>query len=65
VSKNEGPLYVPVPLTRQDFADMVGARVETVIRIMSRWQKDGLIGHNEHGLWVRDRATLEALARSE
>jgi CRP-like cAMP-binding protein len=64
-SKGEGALYVPVPLTRQDFADMVGARVETVIRIMSRWQKDGLIGHDERGLWVRDRATLDALASAE
>ena len=44
---------------------MVGARVETVIRIMSRWQKEGLIGTDEHGLWVRDRATLEALVHAE
>jgi CRP-like cAMP-binding protein len=64
-SNNSGPLYVPVPLTRQDFADMVGARVETVIRIMSRWQKEGLIGQDERGLWVRDRSTLDALAHSE
>jgi len=64
-SKGDGPLYIPVPLTRQDFADMVGARVETVIRIMSRWQKEGLIGHDEGRLWVRDRATLEALVHSE
>ena len=64
-SKSDGPLYAPVPLTRQDLADMVGARVETVIRIMSRWQKEGLIGQDERGLWVRDRATLEALAHAE
>jgi hypothetical protein len=32
---------------------------------MSRWQKDGLVGQDEGGLWVRDRATLEVLARSE
>ena len=61
----EGRLVVPVPLTRQDVADMVGARVETVIRIMSRWQKDGLVGSDERGLWVRDRRALESLARAE
>lgn len=60
-----GRLYLPVPLTRQDFADMVGARVETVIRIMSRWQKDGLIGNDERGFWVRDSSTLDALAHAE
>lgn len=59
----EGRLTVPIALTRQHLADMVGARVETVIRIMSRWQREGLVGSDEHGLWVRDRATLEALAR--
>jgi CRP/FNR family transcriptional regulator, cyclic AMP receptor protein len=62
--KPDGPLYVTVLLTRQDFADMVGARVETVIRIMSRWQKEGLVGTDERGLWVRDRGTLDALVRS-
>jgi CRP/FNR family transcriptional regulator len=60
-----GPIFVPVPLTRQDLADMVGARVETVIRIISRWQKEGLVGSDERGLWVRDRATLDGLARSD
>lgn len=64
-SKTDARLYAAVPLTRQDFADMVGARVETVIRIMSRWQKDGVLGSDEQGLWVRDRATVEALAHSE
>ena len=61
----EGPLYVPVPLTRQDFADMVGARVETVIRIMSRWQKDGLIGTTSAACGCATAATLDALASSE
>ncbi len=60
----DGRLHAPVPLTRQDLADMVGARVETVIRIMSRWQKEGIIGTDKDGLWVRDRQTLETLARS-
>lgn len=62
---NAEPIVVPMPLTRQDVADMVGARVETVIRIMSRWQKEGLVGNDERGLWVRDRRTLENLARKD
>lgn len=58
-------VYIPVTLTRQDVADMVGARVETVIRIMSRWQKDGLIGSDSKGMWVKDPAALVALVTSE
>lgn len=64
-TNTEGRLALPVTLTRQDLADMVGARVETVIRIMSRWQKDGLVGSDDKGLWVRDRRTLDGLARSD
>jgi len=56
------PVYLPIPLTRQDLADMVGARIETVIRIVSRWQKEGLIGQDERGLCVRDRRALAQLA---
>ncbi len=65
LTNTEGQLVVPVPLTRQDLADMVGARVETVIRAMSRWQKEGLVGHDERGIWIRDRRTLDALAHTE
>lgn len=62
VPETQERLVIPMPLTRQDLADMVGARVETVIRIVSRWQKDGLVGSDERGMWVRDRRTLQNLA---
>lgn len=34
---------VPLPLTRQEIADSLGAAVESVIRIMSDWSQRGLI----------------------
>lgn len=58
-------IYAALPVTRQDLADMVGARVETVIRIVSRWQKEGLIGSDSRGLWVRDERTRDGLARGD
>lgn len=64
-SDESARLYAPVPLTRQDLADMVGARIETVIRIMSRWQKEGLVGSDKRGMWVRDRQAFVALAHPE
>ncbi len=36
-------LVIDLPLTRQDIADMTGTTVETAIRVMSRFRKDGLI----------------------
>ncbi len=32
-----------IPLTRQDIAELAGTTVETVIRIFSRWQKEGIM----------------------
>lgn len=34
---------LPIPLTRQEIADSLGAAVESVIRIMSDWSQRGLI----------------------
>jgi len=36
-------LIIDVPLTRQDLAEMAGTTVETTIRAMSRWQKQGWV----------------------
>lgn len=34
---------LPIPLTRQEIADSVGATVESVIRIMSNWAQLGIV----------------------
>lgn len=34
---------IPLALTRQEIADLAGTTVETAIRIMSRWNKEGLV----------------------
>lgn len=34
---------VPVPITRQELADSVGATVESVIRLMSEWSSEGIL----------------------
>ncbi len=41
-SKNEISV-LPIPLTRQEIADSLGATVESVIRIMSSWSQQGII----------------------
>ncbi len=39
----EDGIEVTVPLTRQDLAEMAGTTVETSIRTMSRWQREGIV----------------------
>lgn len=45
----QGNIWIPVPLSRGAISRLVGARVETVIRTISGWQKDGWIKTTKDG----------------
>jgi CRP/FNR family transcriptional regulator len=55
-------LYIPLALSRQEIADMIGTTIETSIRIMSRWGKEGIVRTEKDGFVVVDRASLETIA---
>ena len=55
-------ITIPILLSRQDIADLVGTTVETAIRVMSRWRKMGIVTNDKRGILIRDRDTLEDLA---
>jgi CRP/FNR family transcriptional regulator, nitrogen oxide reductase regulator len=57
-------ILIPLVLSRQEFADMIGTTIETSIRIMSRWGKDGVVRTDKDGFSIVDRAALEAVAAS-
>lgn len=59
-----GGIFVPLPLTRQELADLTGTTIETAIRIMSRWGKENLVRTERDGFVLVDRQALEALAAS-
>ena len=50
-----------VPLTRQAIAEMVGTTVETVIRVMSEWQKRQVVETHSKRILIRDPKSLYAL----
>ena len=58
----EGTLWIPVRLTRRTVGELVDARVETVIRLMSQWQRDGWIHASTDGIEIIDVARLRQLA---
>jgi CRP-like cAMP-binding protein len=62
-SQAEGTL-IPMALSRQDLADLTGTTIETCIRIMSRWGKEGLVRTDKDGFVLLDRPALEKLALS-
>jgi len=60
----EGGLFIPMPLSRQELADLTGTTIETAIRIMSRWAKQGIVRTDKEGFLLQDRPALDALAIS-
>jgi CRP-like cAMP-binding protein len=58
-------LLIPVHLSRNEMASLVCARIETVIRIMSRWQKENVVLSVPEGFLVPSQAALHALVSSE
>ncbi|MDY7096123.1 MAG: Crp/Fnr family transcriptional regulator [Acidobacteriota bacterium] len=57
----DNAVFVPVPLSRQDLADMAGTTLETSIRILSRWGKEDLVETRPDGFLIRRPRDLEAL----
>src|SRR5262245_8107598 len=54
--------FIPLVLSRQELADMIGTTIETSIRIMSRWGKQDLLRTEKDGFMVVDRQALEEIA---
>lgn len=59
--EDEGTL-IEMPLSRQDIADMTGAKVETVSRVMSEFKREGLIDSGRRWISVLDRHRLADIA---
>lgn len=63
-TRHDAGLFVPIALSRQDIADMLGITLETAIRLMSRWQKEALILTGKTGFAIPDPQKLRDLAAS-
>jgi CRP/FNR family transcriptional regulator len=60
----DGTLRIGVPLSRQELADMVSTSFETSIRVLTRWEREGVVATDGEGFTIGDRARLEALGGS-
>jgi CRP/FNR family transcriptional regulator, nitrogen oxide reductase regulator len=56
-------IRLDVPLTRQEIAEMSGTTVESAIRTMSRWQKQGLIETDRQRITLRDEKALSEILK--
>lgn len=60
--EEKNTLRVNMALSRQEIADMVGTTIETTIRIMSRWAKEGVVTTSATGFEVKALARLREIA---
>jgi CRP/FNR family transcriptional regulator len=54
---------IPLALSRQEIAEMVGTTVETAIRVMSRWNREGVLLTGEERFVIPDRERLKREAQ--
>jgi CRP-like cAMP-binding protein len=59
----EGTLTIPVSLSRVAMSRLVSARVETVIRAFSAWNKSGMVQTTDAGFQIRHPEELREVAR--
>ncbi|HMR10588.1 MAG TPA: helix-turn-helix domain-containing protein, partial [Polyangiaceae bacterium] len=57
----DGTSHVPLALSRRELADLVATTLETTIRTMSRWEREGVVATLSDGFRIDD---LEKLRRA-
>lgn len=60
----DGVQRIAQPLSRQELADLTGTTLETAIRVMTRWSREGVVATRPDGFLLLDRPRLEALSWS-
>ncbi|MGE5787996.1 MAG: Crp/Fnr family transcriptional regulator [Myxococcales bacterium] len=53
---------IPLVLSRQELADLVSTTFETAIRVMTRWEREGVVDTTCNGFVIRKREQLERVA---
>jgi CRP-like cAMP-binding protein len=59
---NDPSTAINFPLTWNNVADMRGATLHTASRILTAWEKAGLIASQRQRLTIRDRDGLQRIA---
>jgi CRP/FNR family transcriptional regulator len=59
--KHGETIVIPLALSRRDIADMVGTTIETAIRIMSRWNREGVVRTESTSFVIPSRGPLESI----
>jgi CRP-like cAMP-binding protein len=58
----KGGIEIPIQLTRQEIADLVGTTVESAIRVLSRWGREKIVITGEQRFTIPSRDRLREIA---
>ncbi|HTM00632.1 MAG TPA: Crp/Fnr family transcriptional regulator [Candidatus Omnitrophota bacterium] len=58
----KGGIEIPIQLTRQEIADLVGTTVESSIRVLSRWGRERIVISGENRFLIPSREKLREIA---
>ncbi|WP_254901255.1 Crp/Fnr family transcriptional regulator [Tuberibacillus sp. Marseille-P3662] len=56
---NDQEVRINMPITNQDFANMVGSTRETINRVLGQLKKEGLLETDRHGIFIYDLQKLK------
>lgn len=62
VKREDGTVFLKLPLTRQTMAELLGVSVETLMRVLRRFRERGYICTERGGLVIKTLQKLEDLA---
>lgn len=61
---DDGYSSIPLHLSRQELAELVGTSTETAIRVMSRWERSGMVMGDGNSFTLRDVEALRSMSGS-
>lgn len=59
----DGGELLPIMLTRRELSEIAATSLETVVRIMKRWERAGVLETQQQGFVIRDAAALHRALR--
>jgi CRP/FNR family transcriptional regulator len=61
--KRDAGVFVPLAVSRQEIADLLGTTIETAIRLMSRWQKEEIVLTEKEGFFIPNLSALREIEK--
>src|SRR5690606_8918692 len=58
----DGTSFIPVALSRRELSDLVSTSFETAIRVMTRWEREGVLKTEPTGFIIQRMPVLEECA---